>query len=96
MSLFIGGLHDGEWHHVERLPGSSLPKMWSMTKRHPLAYSPDYYMRAPIEIQTRADHYELMEFHIEGHHYKVYRHYKLKPHEAFEMLLRGYEHKDLE
>ena len=96
MSLFIGGLHDGEWHHVERLPDGLLPKQWSMSKRLPAEYAPDYFARSPVETWTRADHYELLEFHVDGYHYKVYRHYKLKPHEAFEMLLRGYEHKDLE
>jgi hypothetical protein len=96
MSLFIGGLHDGERHRVERFPIGDLPKQWSMTKRQPLEYAPRYYMPAPVEICSRTDHYNLLEFHIDGHTYHVYRHYKLKPHEAFEMLLRGYTFKELE
>lgn len=96
MSLFIGGLHDGEWHQVERFPAGNLPKQWSMSKRQSLEYAPRYHMPAPVEICSRTDHYNLLEFRIDGHTYHVYRHYKLKPHEAFEMLLRGYTFKELE
>ena len=95
MSLFIGGLHDGEWHSVQRFPDNSMPKQWSMVKRQQAVYHPAYLMNAPIE-STRTDHYNLLEFHVDGHHYRVYRHYKLTPSEAFEMLLRGYQHMDLE
>ena len=96
MTLFVGGLHDGEWHQVERFPNDTLPKSWSMSKRFPAEYVPKYFTRSPVEILSRHDHYQLLEFHVDGHHYKVYRHYKLKPHEAFEMLLRGYHHMDME
>lgn len=82
MSLFIGGLHDGEWYYVDRLPGGELPKQWSM--------------ESPVEICTRSDHYNLLEFHVDGHDYRVYKHYKLTSREAFEMLLRGYQHIDME
>ena len=86
MSLFIGGLHDGEWHHVERLLDNAMPKSWSMVKRVPATYSPEYFARSPVDIiPLRADHYNLLEFHIDGHTYRVYRHYKLTPREAFEM-----------
>lgn len=73
MSLFIGGLHDGEWHHVERLPNNAMPKQWSMSKRASAEYLPNYFMKAPVETWTRSDHYELLEFHVDGHHYRVYR-----------------------
>ena len=97
MSLFIGGLHDGEWHRVERhLAHNEWPKQWSMVKRQPLVYSPAYYMPAPVEVCSRTDHYNLLEFHLNGRNYHVYHHYKLTPNEAFEMLLRGYQHMDME
>lgn len=99
MSLFIGGLHDGEWHRIERFPASNLPKQWSMSKQQPMSeYSPYYdtNARGPTDYCSRTDHYELLEFHIDGHDYHVYRHYKLKPREAFEILLRGYTLREIE
>ncbi len=96
MSLFIGGLHDGEWHPVDRYPSGELPKQWSMVKRTPQVYAARYFQESPTEICTRSDHYDLLEFHVDGHDYRVYKHYKLTSREAFEMLLRGYQHMDLE
>jgi hypothetical protein len=96
MSLFIGGLHDGEWHRVERLPDNALPKSWSMAKRLPAKYSPDYFARSPVELVSRSDHYTRLEFHVDGCKYHVFGHYKLKAHEVFEMLLRGYQHMEIE
>jgi hypothetical protein len=98
MSLFVGGLHDGEWHRVERHLGhEKWPLQWSMIKRIPMPIHPSWIdPKQPVDSQSRVDHYNLFEFHVDGHTYHVYRHYKLKPHEAFEAILRGYQHKEIE
>jgi len=92
MSLFVGGLMDGGWHRVERMLGDRLPQTWTLADKRPAQIS----YGDPSVLATVQDGYKLMEFKVDGNTYHVYRHYKLKPTEAFEMILRGYVHKEIE
>jgi hypothetical protein len=94
MSLFVGGLMDGEWHRVERHFDGNLPKNWTLAGIHqPRVTAPWALLAAGAHLQ---DNYKLMEFEVEGNKYHVYRHYKLKPAEAFEIILCNYTHKEIE
>lgn len=99
MSLFIGGLHDGELHRVELDLKGKFPAQWSMSKRQSMSVLYQPYMHpagGDIDYCSRTDHYKLLEFHLDGRDYHIYRQYKLTPNEAFEMLLHGYQHIDIE
>lgn len=61
---FIGGLHDGEWHDVQRREGLFLPPIWTIAERPQMRFNPSALVEPELSRQT---HYVPLPLHHGKH-----------------------------